>query len=246
MSQNKVSDYVKKNLDRGVDIKDIKKALSKAGWSKQEIKQGINLLNKEPSDPTFRDKDYGKYISGEKKSNNKALIVFALVVVLLIVLGYFIFPRYDAQTEKQGEDDIEMQGENQDEEQQDENLEERETTQVDENQEEDNEAEEETLLNESPEEEQEPAGCVEEYYKMCYFGDVYWYDSCYNRGEIVQECGGDCLNGTCIACEENIYKKCYSGDLYWYDPCNIRGNRIEECDYGCMNSRCLNQTEAAN
>ena len=60
MPKKEVYDYVRKNIERGVSLNDIKKALSKAGWSKQEIEQGINLLNKEPSDPNFRDKDYGK------------------------------------------------------------------------------------------------------------------------------------------------------------------------------------------
>ncbi|MDD5086201.1 MAG: hypothetical protein PHV16_00445 [Candidatus Nanoarchaeia archaeon] len=237
MPEKKIADYVEKNLKRGIGINEIKKALSKAGWSKEEIEQGINLLNDKPSDPNFRDNDYSKYLSDDKKRNKKVITFVALVLIILVVLGYFFFPRYEV--------DIEKNIKNQDESIAGQESENQEILQTQQNQEDNGATQEEPLVDESPqdEEQNEPAGCVEKYYKMCYFGDVYWYDSCYQKGELVEECSGDCINGTCVGCDPKIEKRCYAGDLYWYDSCDIRGEKAEECEYGCIEFRCKRQNE---
>ncbi len=62
--------------------------------------------------------------------------------------------------------------------------------------------------------------CEEEDYKECHNGDVYWYDSCGNRGEIYDACAANetCAGGACAApcsndCSTNGAKQC-SGNGY--------------------------------
>ncbi len=239
MSERKIADYVEKNLKKGIEINDIKKALSKAGWSKSEIENGINLLNDKPSDPNFRNKDYSKYLSDDKKRNKKVIIFFALVLMVLIVLGYFFFPRYEL--------DIEKSIKNQDETIATHESENEETSQTEQELENDIETQNEDLTEESSEQEEEAKTdeCVEKYYKMCYFGDVYWYDSCYNIGEIATKCpSGECINATCVECKQKAYQECYDDDLYWYDSCRRMGAKAKECEFGCIGDSCLDEEES--
>jgi hypothetical protein len=247
MSEKKIADYVAKNLKRGIDITEIKKALSKAGWSKKEIEHGINLLNNEPSDPNFRDKDYGKYISDEKKGSKKTLIFIVFFLIIFIAIGYFIFPRYAPKNENiQGIDELQSRQENDnvfDQEAEKEGI-----IQEGENiqQNIENEQHDEEFLNGSDEQNQSKQHeCVDNYYKMCYFGDVYWYDSCYNLGELLEKCkSGECINGECVECKQKAYKECYDDDLYWYDSCRRRGNKADECEFGCIVDTCLDEEES--
>lgn len=90
--------------------------------------------------------------------------------------------------------------------------------------------------------------CEPEAYKECYNGDVYWYDSCDQRGDLYDSCDSDeeCSNGECVSvCEERAYKECYNGDVYWYDSCDDRGDVYEDCgddEYGKWNSFCEQNT----
>jgi len=49
--------------------------------------------------------------------------------------------------------------------------------------------------------------CNSNSYKQCYNDDVYWYDSCGNRGSRYQECNSSqaCYNGTCIGQSNYTY-----------------------------------------
>lgn len=39
--------------------------------------------------------------------------------------------------------------------------------------------------------------CEEEYTYLCYGGDVYWYDSCGDRGSVKEYCSGGCTGSSC-------------------------------------------------
>ena len=87
----------------------------------------------------------------------------------------------------------------------------------------------------------------------CYNGDVYWYDSCDERGAQVDECEvcESCVDaGSTATCEAtpNDYQDCYNDDVYWYDSCGARGSRaddctdLEECSDGGERAECVPRT----
>ncbi|MFA5431192.1 MAG: hypothetical protein WC329_08540, partial [Candidatus Omnitrophota bacterium] len=90
------------------------------------------------------------------------------------------------------------------------------------------------------------ASCTANSSKNCYNNDVYWYDSCGNRGAVYDDCGSDetCSAGECGAssssCTANSSKRCSDGNLYWYDSCGVKGELFQNCgsnsltaDYQC-------------
>jgi len=52
--------------------------------------------------------------------------------------------------------------------------------------------------------------CVEEDHKGCSWGDVYWYDSCGNKGEVYDECSSsqNCSSGKCVTPGCNCWCQC--------------------------------------
>ena len=88
--------------------------------------------------------------------------------------------------------------------------------------------------------------CISHYEKKCYNGDVYWYNSCGEREDLVESCDYKCENGRCtgdpcegVTCED----KC-DGNVRLYngycDPST--GECIYEetyCDYGCRGGKCI-------
>ncbi|MCA9543921.1 MAG: hypothetical protein KC613_06005, partial [Myxococcales bacterium] len=93
--------------------------------------------------------------------------------------------------------------------------------------------------------------CQDRAEQRCSGGDVYWYDSCGNRGARAEDCGANeiCVeNGdqaSCV-CEPNVDQRCSGGDVYWYDACGNRGVRADDCnaDEICENARCVPACQA--
>lgn len=87
--------------------------------------------------------------------------------------------------------------------------------------------------------------CAPEEEKRCFDGDVYWYNSCGSRGELVRTCGSGekCSNGKCLSsngCTSMTEKGCYEGDVYWYDSCGNLEAVYDDCGAGevCEYSEC--------
>lgn len=91
-----------------------------------------------------------------------------------------------------------------------------------------------TFRVEAPSEE-----CRPEAYQSCQDGSVYWYDSCDQRGALVEACaeGEVCVNQdegpSCQTpdpnCEAQSYQACHENAVYWYDSCDQRGDLITAC-----------------
>ncbi len=69
--------------------------------------------------------------------------------------------------------------------------------------------------------------------KGCYLGEVYWEDSCGQRGEQEKKCSESCRDGECVT-DCNVFLTeyegvCYDNDPYWQDNCGNLGKRIENC-----------------
>ncbi|MFA5431193.1 MAG: hypothetical protein WC329_08545, partial [Candidatus Omnitrophota bacterium] len=88
------------------------------------------------------------------------------------------------------------------------------------------------------------ASCTANSSKNCFDNDVYWYDSCGNRGAVYDDCGSaeTCSNAACVAdnCTANSSKNCYNSDVYWYDSCGNRGAVYDDCgsDETCSAGEC--------
>ena len=72
---------------------------------------------------------------------------------------------------------------------------------------------------------------------------MYSYDSCGNRGALVEQCSGgrSCMSsGTTASCEctPNAQTRCHAGGVYNYDSCGNRGGFVEQCFGGrvCVSS----------
>jgi len=88
--------------------------------------------------------------------------------------------------------------------------------------------------------------CVSNTRKGCSDGDVYWFDSCGNRGEIYDDCGEyeTCSDSVCVStCYSQAYKGCYEGDVYWYNSCDVRGDFVEDCEDSetCADGTCITE-----
>jgi len=82
--------------------------------------------------------------------------------------------------------------------------------------------------------------CTQNYQRKCYGNNAYWYDSCGNKGNLIEHCSSNnqCSNGYCQDggydyCIQNYSQKCYGNALYWYDSCQNRQSFIKNCVYGC-------------
>lgn len=81
--------------------------------------------------------------------------------------------------------------------------------------------------------------CTSNSYRQCDdgSGDVYWFDSCDEKGEMAEDCGGGqvCrdLSGTVAdCCDLEDAKQCDGGDVYWYGSCGYKGDLEEDCGGG--------------
>lgn len=89
--------------------------------------------------------------------------------------------------------------------------------------------------------------CTENASIECHSGDVYFYNSCGQRGAIAERCGSNetCSNGRCVdngpTCTSNASTACSGGNVHYYDSCGQRGAIAERCDSSetCSNGRCV-------
>ncbi len=75
--------------------------------------------------------------------------------------------------------------------------------------------------------------------------DVYWWDSCGNRGSVAIECTGDtsCHQGRCVEnCTPQDHYACVTDDenVWWIDSCGVPHDIKETCrwDQTCLRGRC--------
>ncbi|MBU1204459.1 MAG: hypothetical protein KKE93_00950 [Nanoarchaeota archaeon] len=90
MVDQRVVDYIKENLLRGVSLEQIKRALINVGWPQEEINNAIDFINQGTKPVDFIAKDYKKNISCSKKI---ILIGIAIVIIFCLILGFFLYPR---------------------------------------------------------------------------------------------------------------------------------------------------------
>jgi len=88
-------------------------------------------------------------------------------------------------------------------------------------------------------------GCTSHFSQKCFDNDIYWYDSCGNKEDKIQECGSDYFTNN-YRCQGNlvqrelIKKGCSLNSCYSYSQwenqqdCSINGN-------ACNNGSCINQ-----
>lgn len=84
--------------------------------------------------------------------------------------------------------------------------------------------------------------CSSNAYKSCYGGNLYWYDSCGNRGTRASTCECGCSGDVCTTCCPHKTKACYGGSVYWYDSCGNREELYQGCADGCSNGSCCTST----
>ena len=92
--------------------------------------------------------------------------------------------------------------------------------------------------------------CTPDVSKQCSGGDVYWYDSCGNKGGIAEKCddGKACTTDSCAngQCQHQVAshasRQCSDGDAWWFDACGNKEDKAEECDDGkaCTTDSCAN------
>ncbi|MEZ4300803.1 MAG: hypothetical protein R3B70_38060 [Polyangiaceae bacterium] len=95
------------------------------------------------------------------------------------------------------------------------------------------------------------SSCEANDHKSCSGGDLYWFDSCNEKGSLAQSCGGCGCNGTvcatCSTCKANDHKACVGGDLYWFDSCNEKGSLAQSCGgCGCNGTVCSTCPECSS
>ena len=90
------------------------------------------------------------------------------------------------------------------------------------------------------------AVCDANFQQACFQGDLYWFDSCGELGELAEECPADtqCANGACGQCESQFEQKCYQGALWWYDSCGKPQEQAEPCgaEEFCVIANCIKPT----
>jgi hypothetical protein len=98
--------------------------------------------------------------------------------------------------------------------------------------------------------------CIAESYTQCSNGDVYWFDSCDQRGDLFDQCTQErpCreVDGQALCqCIPNSTKGCLNGDVYNFDSCgavgtidvNCGSNRI--CEESGNNASCVCTEQAS-
>lgn len=97
------------------------------------------------------------------------------------------------------------------------------------------------------------AYCNTHAYKDCSGSIVFWYNSCSQMEDMVENCsnyGLDCKYGQCISAS-SVYTKhsllgCYKGSIYWYDSLRQPSDFYMSCSDsntctvdGCINAKCF-------
>jgi hypothetical protein len=75
----------------------------------------------------------------------------------------------------------------------------------------------------------------------CDQGNVHWFDSCGQVGELIEDCCGQgCDAGSCNPPDAQASAICDQGNVYWVDSCGVTGELKEDCcGEGCEGSICL-------
>jgi hypothetical protein len=81
--------------------------------------------------------------------------------------------------------------------------------------------------------------CAPEDHKACHNGDVYWYDSCNNRGSLAESCtiDEDCVSGSCV-CAEDCASKGYECGTYNFCGTSISCGTCDASDKTCESGSC--------
>jgi hypothetical protein len=85
--------------------------------------------------------------------------------------------------------------------------------------------------------------------KGCYENSVFWFDSCDEKGELIETCQvpeETCTAGECVTgCAPNHHKGCEGNSVWWFDSCNNKGELIETCaeNTTCGNGECQESCE---
>lgn len=77
-------------------------------------------------------------------------------------------------------------------------------------------------------------------YRDCVGSAIYWYDSCANRQDLIQDCasfGQSCQYGQCVVKNVQPYNNyvvhyritCYGNNLYWYDSLGVSSGLYKNC-----------------
>jgi len=93
MVDQRVIDYINKNLSRGISLQEIKQSLINVGWQQEEINNAINSINQGTKPTDFIAKGYKQNISNKKDNKKIILISMAVVIIFCLVLGFFLYPR---------------------------------------------------------------------------------------------------------------------------------------------------------
>lgn len=96
----------------------------------------------------------------------------------------------------------------------------------------------------TPDEQVDVIVCVPKDFKLCFEDDVYWYDSCGQRGDVAEDCKPpqtSCQNAVCApGCVPNVAQRCVGNDIYWHDSCGNQGAFVAACtgNTACVGGQC--------
>jgi len=93
MVDQRVVDYINKNLSRGISLQEIKQALIDVGWKQEEINSAIDSVNQSTKPTDFIAKDYKQNISSKKDNKKIILISIAVVIIFCLILGFLLYPK---------------------------------------------------------------------------------------------------------------------------------------------------------
>lgn len=85
MANQKLVNYIKSELSRGVSLEQIKEVLISVGWSDYDVNEAVNLATQQKTFPTAPKAPI--YIEPTKKSSNKFWIIPIIVIVIIVIIG---------------------------------------------------------------------------------------------------------------------------------------------------------------
>jgi len=88
MANPKVAEYIKKNLNNGIGIEDIKSSLRQSGWPEEDIKNGVEEVQGVAPTPGPDPQQTKK--PEEKKKGHKKLIVALIIFVIILILFIYV------------------------------------------------------------------------------------------------------------------------------------------------------------
>lgn len=86
MVDQRLINYIKSELSRGIPLQQIKQTLLAHGWPDYEIDEAINLATQQRTFPTT-----SKVIHEELEKSSKLWIIPVLVVTVIVIVGVFAF-----------------------------------------------------------------------------------------------------------------------------------------------------------